>query len=191
MHPLSQRFDGVTIDPLAVFFGRLDRLEIGSGSRIDAFCVITIGPEGVILGRHVHLGAGAQVFGTGGAVRLDSCSGLSPRASLFTATDDLRGDCLTGATIDPAYRNVRKGSVILEPYACVGCGSVVLPGVTLGRGAAVGALSLVKRDVPAWHVVAGADQRVIAVRNGQIVEALGQQWLGGPSNGREQSDGCT
>ena len=38
---------------------------------------------------------------------------------------------------------------------------MIMPGVTIGEGAVVGAYSLVTKDVPAWTVVAGNPARVI------------------------------
>ena len=52
----------------------------------------------------------------------------------------------------------------------VGAGSVILPGVTIGEGAAVGALSIVKRDVEPFTIVAGADTRVIGTRKRDLLE---------------------
>ena len=41
---------------------------------------------------------------------------------------------------------------------------VILPGVTIGEGAAIGALSLIKEDVEPWTVVAGIPARKISDR---------------------------
>jgi len=42
-----------------------------------------------------------------------------------------------------------------------GGGVTVCPGVTIGRGVTIGAGSVVTRDVPAFHVVAGNPARII------------------------------
>ncbi len=51
--------------------------------------------------------------------------------------------------------------VRIADRAWIGFGSIVLPGVTVGEGAVVGAGSVVTRDVPAWTVVAGNPARTI------------------------------
>lgn len=48
-----------------------------------------------------------------------------------------------------------KGKVVIEKGAMIGSHSVILPNVTIGKNAVVGAFSLVKKDVPAGARVAG------------------------------------
>ncbi|HKG92979.1 MAG TPA: acyltransferase [Gemmatimonadaceae bacterium] len=61
------------------------------------------------------------------------------------------------------YAPVSRGPVIIEEDAWIGAGAVVLPNVRVGRGAVVGALSVVTRDVPPLHVVAGQPARTVRV----------------------------
>lgn len=57
--------------------------------------------------------------------------------------------------------NVRFGEVHIDKRAFLGIGVVVLPGVTIGAHAIVGALSLVTSDVPPSAIVAGQPARAI------------------------------
>jgi acetyltransferase-like isoleucine patch superfamily enzyme len=52
----------------------------------------------------------------------------------------------------------------------VGAGSVILPGVTIGQGAAVGALTLVRKDVPPFTIVAGPRGEAIGERDRRLLE---------------------
>lgn len=45
--------------------------------------------------------------------------------------------------------------------AAVGMNSFILPGVTIGEGAVVGAGSLVTKDVPAWTIATGRPAKVV------------------------------
>ena len=56
------------------------------------------------------------------------------------------------------------GPVRIESWADVGTGAVVLPGVTIGRGAIVGAGAVVTRDVPPNAIVAGVPARLLRNR---------------------------
>lgn len=51
--------------------------------------------------------------------------------------------------------------VTIESGSWIGAGAVILPGVTVGRKAVVGAGSIVTRDVPPFTLVAGNPARVI------------------------------
>jgi UDP-2-acetamido-3-amino-2,3-dideoxy-glucuronate N-acetyltransferase len=53
------------------------------------------------------------------------------------------------------------GETLVKHGAAVGSRSVVLPGITIGRWALVGAGSVVTRDVPDYALVAGNPARVI------------------------------
>jgi maltose O-acetyltransferase len=48
---------------------------------------------------------------------------------------------------------------VIEDQVWIGAGAVVLPGVTIGRAAVVGAGAVVSRDVPANAVVKGVPAR--------------------------------
>jgi acetyltransferase-like isoleucine patch superfamily enzyme len=51
--------------------------------------------------------------------------------------------------------------IVLKKGCLIGMESFVLPGVTVGEGAIVGAGSLVTRDIPAWTVASGRPAKVV------------------------------
>lgn len=51
--------------------------------------------------------------------------------------------------------------IVLKKGCLVGMESFVMPGVTIGEGAIVGAGSLVTKDIPAWTIAAGRPARVV------------------------------
>ena len=160
------------IDPRAVFCGDISRLEIGAYSRIDAFCLISVGSAGICLGRHIHLSAGVKLFGGGGRIYLADGAFASSGATLYTVTDDMTADVLIGPQVQDRYRKLIRGDIVFGRAAGAATGAVILPGVTLGDAAVVGALSIAKRDVPAGHVVVGPNQRIGRVRNAEKILAL-------------------
>ncbi|MDE2588785.1 MAG: acyltransferase [Patescibacteria group bacterium] len=54
-----------------------------------------------------------------------------------------------------------RGSVIIKAGAFIGINVVILPGVTIGKNAVVGASAVVTRSVPDFSVVAGNPAKVI------------------------------
>jgi acetyltransferase-like isoleucine patch superfamily enzyme len=64
-------------------------------------------------------------------------------------------------TNDSAPPSDRLEGVTLKRFAVVATMSTVLPGVTIGEGALVGAMTLVRDDVPADSICVGVPGRVI------------------------------
>ncbi len=52
-----------------------------------------------------------------------------------------------------------RGNVTIEDDVSIGAGCTILPGVTIGKGAIIGAMSLVNRDVPPGEFWAGTPAR--------------------------------
>lgn len=51
--------------------------------------------------------------------------------------------------------------IYLKRGCCIGMRSVVMPGVTIGEGAIVGAGALVTKDIPAWTIAVGNPAKVV------------------------------
>jgi len=51
--------------------------------------------------------------------------------------------------------------VHLKKGCLIGQRTMVMPGVTIGEGAIVGAYSLVTKDIPAWTIALGRPAKVI------------------------------
>jgi maltose O-acetyltransferase len=58
----------------------------------------------------------------------------------------------------------RTAPVVIEDFAWLGSRAMVLPGVTVGKGAVVAAGAVVTRDVPPYAIVGGVPARVIGER---------------------------
>ena len=146
------------------------RIRIGSHVRIDCFSLLSAGEQGITIGDHVHIAVGVCLFGSGGRIEVNDFAGISARTLLYTATDDYASSHLTGPTIPDKYRKVIHGDIILGKHSVIGCGSVVMPS-RIGAGATVGALSLVKKDVPEFEVVAGIPAVRRSSRSREILDS--------------------
>lgn len=59
------------------------------------------------------------------------------------------------------YVNSHKGSITVEADAWIGTGAVILPNVTIGEGAVVGANSVVIKNVAPYTIVGGVPAHLI------------------------------
>jgi acetyltransferase-like isoleucine patch superfamily enzyme len=134
--------------------------------RIDDFCILSGNIE---LGSYIHIAAYCAVYGSHGVV-IEDYVGLSPRATVFSATDDFSGNYLAGPMIEEQYRNITGKIVRICKYAMIGAASVVLPGVCINEGSSVGALSLVNKDLESWGMYAGIPVKRIKDRSKRLLE---------------------
>ena len=151
----------VTIHPAARIVAP-EEMEVGDSVIIDDFAFV-LAAGGVRLGSFVHIGSHAFVGGGGGLV-MEDFSGLSGGVRVYTGNEDYLGGQLTNPTVPAPWRVATRAPVHVGRHAIVGAGTVVLPGVTIGEGAAVGALSTVTRDLEPWTVYAGTPARPLRSR---------------------------
>ena len=59
------------------------------------------------------------------------------------------------------WSNVKSKPIVIKDDAWIGMNVIILKGVTIGRGAIVGAGSVVTNDVPDWCIAAGNPARVV------------------------------
>lgn len=108
-------------------------------------------------GKPVTIGQGCFIqqcctfFGRGG-ITIGNDVFIGPKCNLITINHDA----------DPNNRSATYGRpIVIEDKVWIGINSTILPGVTIGYGAIVGAQSVVTHDVPPLSVVAGNPAKVI------------------------------
>jgi acetyltransferase-like isoleucine patch superfamily enzyme len=143
----------------------IENITIGSHVRIDDFCILS---GKITIGSYVHISAYTALYGKMG-IELKDFSGLSPRVTIFSATDDFSGNFLIGPTVPEDYTNVYGGKVIISNYVQVGAGSIIMPCTVIGEGSAIGALSLVKNDIKEWIIAAGIPAIKLKERDRKLI----------------------
>lgn len=147
----------------------VSRMSVGDHVRIDDFCFFSAGEGGITLGSYIHISPFCSMAGKG-AIIMDDFSGLSSRVAVYSSSDDYSGASLTNPTVPDEYKNVVHADVHLQKHVIIGAGSIILPGVTIGEGTAIGALSLVMKNVEPFKIAIGNPLKVIKDRKKDLIE---------------------
>jgi acetyltransferase-like isoleucine patch superfamily enzyme len=129
---------GTVVKPFAMLQTQGGMISTGINCAISSFNHISNGVEDITLGDNVRLGPHVTILGG---------------SRNFQTKDVLIVD--QGSYHDP---------VVIEDDVLVGANVVILPGVTIGKGAVIGAMSLVNCDVPPYAILAGIPGKVIGER---------------------------
>lgn len=137
-----------------------EKLILGDNVRIDDFSLLSGELE---IGNFVHISAYAAIFAKYG-VKIGNFCGLSPRATIFSGSDDFSGHYLISPLVPEEFTNVHAGRVVLEDFCQIGTNSTVMPGITLREGSVIGAHSFVKENTQEWGIYAGVPCKFIKNR---------------------------
>lgn len=151
---------GVVIEPGVLIF-HPENVELGDG--------VYVGHDTILKGYHrgrMVIGAGTWVgqqcfFHSAGGLSIGRNVGVGPGVKIITSAH-----AEEGLAKPILHSRVEFSPVRIEDDADLGVGAIILPGVTVGRGAQVGAGSVVTRDVAPYAVVAGSPARLLRVREG-------------------------
>jgi acetyltransferase-like isoleucine patch superfamily enzyme len=146
-----------------------ENISIGDDTRIDDHTIIVASRESVSIGKNCHISAHCYVSGSDGFALDDFCT-LSPGVLIFTSSDDYSGKKMTNVTLPKQFTGGPAGPVQLGRHVIVGAGTVILPGVEIGVGSAVGAQSLVLRSLEPWGIYAGSPVRRLRDRSRDLLE---------------------
>jgi len=160
--------ESVLISEKASIYGA-SRIRIGSHVRIDDFCIISAGEDGICLGNHIHIACYTSLIGKA-KITLADYANLSSRVAIYSSNDDYSGNYMTNPMVPAEFTNVAHRPVTIGQHCIVGSGSVILPGVILEEGSAVGALSLVTRNCDAFGIYAGTPARFVKKRSRGLLE---------------------
>jgi galactoside O-acetyltransferase len=141
-------------------------IDIGNNVRIDDYCIFS---GNIKLGNYIHISAYSALYGKYG-IEMEDFTGLSPRCTVFSASDDFSGNFMIGPLVPEEYTKKVKGEVTIKRFSQVGAGSIIMPGITLSEGVAIGALSLVRNDLKEWSIYAGNPLRFIKIREKELVK---------------------
>ncbi|ROW04601.1 hypothetical protein VPNG_07436 [Cytospora leucostoma] len=156
--------------------------EEGDDAQLTDLPIVEV-PVKMDYGYNVKLGKGVYV--NSNSTWIDTCeisvgerTLIGPNCSFYSGTHPL----------DPTIRNGTRGPESGKPITIgedcwLGGNSTILPGVTIGKGSTVGAGSVVTKDVPPYHCVAGNPARII-----RKIEVAGADDSGGEEVGADEAE---
>lgn len=147
------------------------RISLGAGKIRSALAkgfIVHCGKEiniqrGAVFGRSLSIGDRSGVginCQLQGEVTIGSNVMMGPEVYIYTRNH--AHDRVDIPMIEQGYEEERP--VIIEDDVWIGSRVTILPGVTVGRGAVIGASAVVTKDVPAYAVVGGNPAKVLKMR---------------------------
>jgi acetyltransferase-like isoleucine patch superfamily enzyme len=127
------------------------------GAYVEFYGPSEIRRIGVRIGRNSRIGRNCTLDARSPLTIGDNVS-VSPEVIILAGTHDVN---------DPRFRPSPVGpwAVAIEDYVWIGTRAMILPGVTVGRGAVIAAGSVVTKDVPPLTIVAGVPAKPIGNRD--------------------------
>lgn len=166
MWPIGSRkkIRGVTIlEPCRI--NGFGNIQFGTNVIIDSFSTIYANRP-MRIGSNVHIASYCFLSG-GDVIEIGDYVGIFQGAKIYASTDDFKDWGFGNPTIPEEYRNTYRAPVRIGKFAVIGANAVVLPGVTIGEGASVGACTVVTRDLEPWGIYLG--NRKMGTRNREKV----------------------
>jgi acetyltransferase-like isoleucine patch superfamily enzyme len=150
------------------------RVMVSSGARI-----IANGHERITVGDDCSFMQGVMLLPYGGWIQLGDRVGINAYSALYghgglTIGNDVM--IATGCVITPGnhrferldipmnIQGIDKKGIRIEDDVWLGAHAVVLDGVTIGRGAVIGASAVVNTDIPPYAIAVGVPARQVGDR---------------------------
>ena len=152
----------------------VENISIGDNVRIDGFSTITAAQPGYLtIGSYVHIGGYCAIF-AGAGVEMKYFSGLSQGVKIYSTSDNYSGSAMTNPMVPPEYTGVIRKPVSLGKHSIVGSQTVVMPGVEIAEGCAIGANSLVTKTTESWSIYFGSPAKKLKGRKKKIIDLENQ-----------------
>ncbi|ARD21657.1 acyltransferase [Shewanella japonica] len=146
-------------------------ISIGDFSRIDDLCILSGKIE---IGAYCHITPMCLVAGGKPGIKLSDFCTLAYGVKIFAQSDDYTGESMVNSLISADFKKEHFAAVHLDKHTIIGTNSVIFPGVTVGEGTSIGAMSLVLKSTKPWGIYVGTPAKRIKDRNKNILKLESQ-----------------
>jgi acetyltransferase-like isoleucine patch superfamily enzyme len=149
-------------------FDIIGQLQIGENTDISDFTTLVVMNDplnqldnsSLIIGSNTYIGEYNNIRAGGGLIKIGNNCSISQHISIIASNHKYDKSSL----IRSQPWDLKNNYVIIKDDVWIGANVVILPGVTVSRGAIIGAGSVVTKDVPEYAIVIGSPARVIRYR---------------------------
>jgi acetyltransferase-like isoleucine patch superfamily enzyme len=133
-----------------VVLTRPKNIFIGDRCRIDDFVKLE-GGERLEIGQNVHIASFAHINIGGGTTKIGKHAAFASGSKVISGGNRPEGQSMSAAS--PLELQVLQPTVVeIGDYACLAVNAIVMPGVTVGEGALLGANAVARHDLEPWTV---------------------------------------
>jgi acetyltransferase-like isoleucine patch superfamily enzyme len=158
----------IFIDDEVIIFNRGGSVELEDRVYLHRDTIIEVGPRGrVILGADTAIQPRCQLLSYESAIIIGRGVQIASGCAFYSYDHGFAPDQPIGK-----QALTTRGPIRIEDDAWLGFGVIVLSGVRVGRGAVIGAGSVVTHDVPDGAIVMGVPARIAKMRSELPVGAV-------------------
>jgi acetyltransferase-like isoleucine patch superfamily enzyme len=135
-------------------------ISIGNRTWIDSYVCISAYLGEVKIGDNCHIGPHV-VMGSRKPILIGDRVGIGAGSKIYSNSEKIQANkFLAGPMIPEDLKGFYSETVTIEDDVLIGANSIILPGVTLGRGCVIGANSVISESVEPWSVVIERGKKV-------------------------------
>ncbi len=141
------------------------KISIEDNVRIDDFCLLS---GSLKIGRFTHLAPYCMLAGGLKGICIGSYVTLAYGVKIFSETDDYSGASAVGSLMPENLKKVGRKTTEIGSISLLGTNSIVLPGCNLGEGVALGAATLVTKELDSWWIYIGSPAKAYKPREQKV-----------------------
>ena len=149
--------------PLRLWFQQKKISKISKTADIRPYCTI-LGTQNIEIGERVIIPPGTLLStcpnNNESTITIEDDVLFGPNVSVYSSTHNF-----DNAEEPIKNQGYSVSKVVLQKGCWLGVNSVIMPGITIGENAVVGANSVVTKDVPNYAIVVGSPARIIKYTN--------------------------